>query len=122
MKAFMKRDLYVPRYDIDLREERELAYRRLKALCEAGFISVRDFKENPMRIFAAHEVAGLCDGSMATKMTVQFNLFGGTVLKLGTEKHHGKPPALGWRATVRCTVQQLTRTPIPPNRRVPRRD
>ena len=25
---------------------------------------------------------------MATKMTVQFNLFGGTLLKLGTERHH----------------------------------
>ena len=25
---------------------------------------------------------------MSTKMTVQFNLFGGTVLKLGTERHH----------------------------------
>jgi len=23
-------------------------------------------------------------------MTVQFNLFGGTVLKLGTDRHHGK--------------------------------
>ena len=51
---------------------------------------VRDFlSDNPYRIFAAHEVAGFCDGSMATKMTVQFNLFGGTVLRLGTERHHG---------------------------------
>lgn len=25
---------------------------------------------------------------MTVKMTVQFNLFGGTVLKLGTERHH----------------------------------
>ena len=28
-------------------------------------------------------MAGLVDGSMATKMTVQFNLFGGTLLALG---------------------------------------
>jgi acyl-CoA oxidase len=28
------------------------------------------------------------DPAMTTKMTVQFNLFGGTVFKLGTEKHH----------------------------------
>ncbi len=27
---------------------------------------------------------------MATKMTVQFNLFGGTVLKLGTQRHHDR--------------------------------
>ena len=30
----------------------------------------------------------MMDGSVATKMTVQFNLFGGTVLKLGTDHHH----------------------------------
>jgi acyl-CoA oxidase len=29
----------------------------------------------------------LVDGSAATKLTVQFNLFGGTLLKLGTERH-----------------------------------
>ena len=29
----------------------------------------------------------MSDGSFATKMTVQFNLFGGTMLKLGTERH-----------------------------------
>ena len=45
-------------------------------------------RNNPLRIFAAHEVAAFCDPSMATKMTVQFNLFGGTVLKLGTRTHH----------------------------------
>lgn len=39
---------------------------------------------------AAHEIGGMADGSMATKMTVQFNLFGGTVFKLGTEQHHQK--------------------------------
>ena len=48
---------------------------------------MKDFETNPKRIFTTHEVAGMCDGSMATKMTVQFNLFGGTVLKLGTDKH-----------------------------------
>ena len=35
-------------------------------------------------------MAGYIDGSMATKMTVQFNLFGGTVVKLGTDRHHRK--------------------------------
>ena len=47
-----------------------------------------DFKNNPLKIFAAHELASIIDPAMATKMTVQFNLFGGTVLKLGTERHH----------------------------------
>ena len=49
-----------------------------------------DFRNNPLRIFAAHELASIIDPAMTTKMTVQFNLFGGTVLKLGTDRHHDK--------------------------------
>ncbi|GFH29747.1 acyl-coenzyme A oxidase, partial [Haematococcus lacustris] len=88
LKRLMLDDSFVPRYDMELREERDLALERLKKICLAGFASVRDFRTNPLRVFAAHEVAAFCDPSMATKMTVQFNLFGGTVLKLGTAKHH----------------------------------
>ena len=33
-------------------------------------------------------LAALADCSAATKLTVHFNLFGGTVLKLGTQRHH----------------------------------
>mmetsp|Transcript_7004 Transcript_7004/g.12856 ORF Transcript_7004/g.12856 Transcript_7004/m.12856 type:complete len:628 (+) Transcript_7004:217-2100(+) len=82
-------DLFLPRYNIPLASERELALHRLRAVCKAGALSVKDFRDNPKRIFAAHEEVGLCDGSLATKMTVQFNLFGGTVLRLGTQKHFG---------------------------------
>lgn len=90
MREFLSRpetDM-TPRYDIPLAEERELALKRLQAICDNKFISVLDFKSNPLRIFAAHELAAIIDPAMATKMTVQFNLFGGTVLKLGTERHH----------------------------------
>ena len=83
----MRHPLFIPRYDLTLADERELALRRLRMVCEAGLISVLDFWNNPLRIFAAHELAVL-DPAMGTKMTVQFNLFGGTVLKLGTERHH----------------------------------
>jgi len=86
-REFLKQDLYKPRYNMTLEEERELALRRLQAICDAGFISVLDFVNNPLKIFAAHELA-VIDPAMGTKMTVQFNLFGGTVLKLGTERHH----------------------------------
>ena len=36
----------------------------------------------------------MIDPAMGTKMTVQFNLFGGTVLKLGTERHHYLLPGI----------------------------
>jgi hypothetical protein len=61
---------------MDLRYSRELALQRLEKFCRAGFVSVTDFRLSPLKIFAAHEVAALVDPSMATKMTVQFNLFG----------------------------------------------
>lgn len=83
MKDIFQDDLFIPRYNLSLDEERELAYKRLKTFCEKELFSVFDFEGDPRKIFAAHEVAGLVDGSMATKMTVQFNLFGGTLLKFG---------------------------------------
>jgi len=89
-REFISEPVMVPRYNISLEEERELALRRLQRICDSGFISVLDFWNNPLRIFAAHELAAIIDPAMTTKMTVQFNLFGGTVLKLGTERHHSK--------------------------------
>jgi len=88
-RQFMTQPLFQPRFDLTLEEEREVALQRLKAVCDAGFISVLDFRNNPLKVFAAHELA-VIDPAMGTKMTVQFNLFGGTVLKLGTERHHEK--------------------------------
>jgi len=87
-RRFISEPVMVPRYNISLEEERDLALRRLQRICDNKFISVLDFWNNPLRIFAAHELAAIIDPAMTTKMTVQFNLFGGTVLKLGTERHH----------------------------------
>jgi hypothetical protein len=92
LRAFLADPLFHPKYGLELAEERELALARLKAICPAvpggKFLSVWDFLKNPRRIFAAHEIVGMADGSLATKMTVQFNLAGGTILKLGTARHH----------------------------------
>jgi hypothetical protein len=68
-REFLKTDLFVPRYNLSLEEERELALKRLQAICDRGFISVLDFKNNPLKIFAAHELA-VIDPAMGTKMTV----------------------------------------------------
>ncbi|XP_078489499.1 uncharacterized protein LOC100181361 [Ciona intestinalis] len=87
-REFMSDPVMTPRYDIPLAEEREVALQRLQRICDAKFISVTDFWTNPLRIFAAHEISAIIDPAMATKMTVQFNLFGGSVVKLGTKRHH----------------------------------
>lgn len=89
-RNFMSDPCMTPRYNISLEEERDVALQRLQRICDAGFISVTDFWHNPLRIFAAHEIAAIIDPAMATKMTVQFNLFGGTIVMLGTKRHHDK--------------------------------
>ena len=88
MRKYLSSKDLTPRYAISLNEERELSLKRLQAFCDAKLISVLDFKNNPLNIFAAHEIMSIIDPATAVKMTVQFNLFGGTVFKLGTEKHH----------------------------------
>ncbi|KAL7750429.1 hypothetical protein RI367_004203 [Sorochytrium milnesiophthora] len=101
-KAILKDSLYTPRFNASLRYEREIALERLKYAAERGVISVFDFETNPLNIFAAHEVAGMVDGSMATKMTVQWNLFGGTVLKLGTQRHRKYLPGVDSMDNMGC--------------------
>ncbi len=86
--AFTKAPLFVPRFNVSLPEQRDLALARLQAICDGGFISVLDFRSNPGRIFALHEIANWFDAATATKLTVQFNLFGGTVLRFGQPHHH----------------------------------
>nr|KAJ3410680.1 hypothetical protein HK105_002841 [Polyrhizophydium stewartii] len=86
-KEFLRDPVFIPRFDVSLRYEREIALERLKRIADAGFISVFDFERNPLNVFAAHEISGMVDGSFTTKLTVQWNLFGGTVIKLGTERH-----------------------------------
>jgi len=90
MQQLFSQPLFTPRYNIGLDAERELALVRLKDICAKKHISVLDFRGDPRRIFTAHEMTAIVDASTATKMTVQFNLFGGTVLHLGTERHHAQ--------------------------------
>jgi len=52
MKEIMATDpLFVPKWNVGLNEERELALRRLKRLCDSKNFSIRDFRTDPMRIF-----------------------------------------------------------------------
>ena len=79
--------IFIPRYSIPLARERELALLRLQAVSSLGVFSIADFQTNPSNIFTAQETLGCLDGSLATKFTVQFNLFGGTLVALGTARH-----------------------------------
>lgn len=83
IKTIFKHPIYTPRYQLTLAEERELAWQRLKRLCDQGVVNVEDFGDDPRKVFSLHELAAMSDGAMATKLTVQLNLFGGTLYKFG---------------------------------------
>ncbi|CBZ55394.1 hypothetical protein NCLIV_058170 [Neospora caninum Liverpool] len=80
-------ELFTPRFDVPLSMQRELALSRLRKLCRAGLFSVFDFDRAPRRLLTMHECCGMLDASLATKFTVQFNLFGGTLLRLGSKEN-----------------------------------
>ena len=88
-REFISEPVMVPRYDISLEDERELALRRLQRICDNNFISVLDFWNNPLRIFAAHELAAIIDPAMTTKMTVQVRfLLNSRVFKIFFSYHY----------------------------------
>jgi acyl-CoA oxidase len=64
MLELMKDPLFKARWNITIAEERRLALERLRMIITSGLISVTDFRTNPLRIFAAHEIAALSDVSM----------------------------------------------------------
>lgn len=86
LKLLFSDPLYTPRFDISIEDQKELAYKRLQKLCQAGLLDIQDFETDPRRIFALHDICAYIDGSFVTKLTVQANLFGGTLIKFADKK------------------------------------
>lgn len=85
---FLKNPIYRPNYDLSLAEFRELTLQRIVTFARAGFFSIRNYTDNPRQFMAALECLAYADFSMAIKSGVHFTLCGGTLCRLGTEKHH----------------------------------
>lgn len=81
------KNLFTPMYDLSLKSQKFVSQERLKKVLESNIVSIFDFEKDPNNIFSTHEMLSFIDQSACTKFTVQFNLFGGSVLSLGTEKH-----------------------------------
>jgi acyl-CoA oxidase len=52
----LKDNLFVPVYDISLREMKELALKRLQKVTSSKMVSIRDFLKDPENIFTTHEM------------------------------------------------------------------
>lgn len=86
MKIFQD-PVWKPIFEAPLSAHRDLAYQQLKKVAQSGIVSVLNFLDDPTNIFTAHEMIGMVSGSTATKFTVHYNLFGGSVVALHTERH-----------------------------------
>lgn len=101
-REFTKADIFKPRFDISMADSKDLAFQRLKVVAANRVFSAFDFLKNPLNVFANHEMAGIVDHSLATKLTVQLNLFGGTVVTLGSERHLPIAEGIDDLSTVGC--------------------
>ncbi len=87
------RELFRPLTGLSMSEQRERTLQQLMALCEEGVTSLGF----PQRYggggdvgasVVAFEMLAMGELSLTVKAGVQFGLFGGAVLHLGTEEHH----------------------------------
>ena len=98
----LKDPVFVPRYNLTLNEMRDEAFKKLKKITENKMLSINDFDTDPVNVFTAHEFMGQVDQSAGIKMTVQFNLFGGSVYALHTARHKGLFPKIDNLDIVGC--------------------
>ncbi|CAN0919493.1 Acyl-coenzyme A oxidase 2, peroxisomal [Linum grandiflorum] len=77
--------------EISKDNHRELCWRQLVGLVtEAGIKPFGCVVDDPAKYFAILEAVGSVDMSLGIKMGVQYSLWGGSVLNLGTKKHKDK--------------------------------
>ena len=85
---FLRDPLYRANYTLSLAGFRELTAQRVAKFVAQRFFSVSDYNNDPLKFQAALESLSFCDYSLAIKSGVHFTLCGGTIAKLGTERHH----------------------------------
>ncbi|KAJ6305457.1 hypothetical protein OIU78_020905 [Salix suchowensis] len=91
MSIFMQGQSCKHRWRFSKDEHRELCWRQMYGLIkEAGIRPLKYVIEDPGKYFAIVEAAGAVDISLGIKLGVQYSLWGGSVINLGTKKHKDK--------------------------------
>jgi acyl-CoA oxidase len=52
----LKDEIFVPVYDMSLRDMKDLAFKRLQKITQSKIVSIRDFLKDPDNIFTTHEM------------------------------------------------------------------
>ena len=71
-------------------QHREIVRQSLAAIIAAGYSPLSLFAKDYKKYFLMAEYLSLVDLSLTVKMGVQYSLWGGSVVNLGTEKHRAK--------------------------------
>ncbi|KAK3120489.1 hypothetical protein QOZ80_9AG0688550 [Eleusine coracana subsp. coracana] len=83
-------DLQTP-VEMSTAAHRDLCFRQLRALVrDAGVRPLSLMADDPSEYFAVMEAAGGVDISLGVKFGVQYSLWGGSIINLGTKKHRDK--------------------------------
>ena len=95
VREIISRPEFAPPREVSREEHRELVMQRMRRLAEDGGTSLGfpiqyGGMGNIGASIAGFETLGLGDLSLLVKCGVQFGLFGGAILHLGTERHHEK--------------------------------
>jgi acyl-CoA oxidase len=80
------------RYDIDRTLHRQLIFQRCRELARHGWGATLfpgpDGRSNVPEFIAVFETLGFADINLAIKFGLQFGLFGGAIMYLGSKRHH----------------------------------
>ena len=95
VRALLASDRFLYRYDLPLDDYREQVVEWMQILVEQGygekcFPEENDGHRDLGEFLALFETLGIFDLSLLVKFGVQFGLFGGSIMFLGTEEHHKK--------------------------------
>jgi acyl-CoA oxidase len=92
VRAVLSRPDFAYRYDIDRTAYRELVLQRCCELARHGWGAAlypdAEGRTDVPGFLAAFETLGYSDPSLLIKFGLQFGLFGGAILYLGTKRHH----------------------------------
>lgn len=108
LRALLATPAFAHRYDLSSAEQRSRTFEQLREVARHGYGALGYPREvggggDMGKFFAAFETLAAHDYSLAIKFGVQFGLFGGSILRLGTARHHARfLPDVGTAALPGC--------------------
>lgn len=83
-------DVFYRKYGQSKEEHRDMVTKQLMRIGKLGLINMRNYKRDYIKYRGILDTIGMFDHSLSVKLGVQYLLWGGTILNLGTQRHHEK--------------------------------